>query len=303
MPETIEKPEIFAADDHLKKVFERAFSKSGLKAGKHGWRSVMTWGDSSPDPGGSMLAAWMLKDITLDTVRRFRQEYASTSRPTVFVVFAGDLPSRAVADRVAWLNVKDDERIHFVPGDGEKEQGYVERLLTAMDRADGDSRILDAWWEESTFVVVSPARQGFRKLRVPIEKVPVLQGLSKEDQAAFEIDEDGTFIYWPSGDIHLGWEQFECAVDETAYLKAKQQTAGFNKAYGAAIEALRKERNLRQSDIEGLTPRQVGRIESGQCRATLSALRKLAKAHDMSVSEYMEELSRRLSAEDRTIRK
>ncbi len=97
-----------------------------------------------------------------------------------------------------------------------------------------------------------------------------------------------------SADIHLGWEQFEGAVDETAYLKAKQQVEGFNKAYGAAIEALRKEKGLRQSDIEGLTPRQVGRIESGQCRATLSALRKLAKAHHMSVNEYLEELSKSL---------
>jgi hypothetical protein len=127
-----------------------------------------------------------------------------------------------------------------------------------------------------------------------MEKLPVLQGLSKEERERFEIDEDGTFIYWPNGDIHLGWEQFECAVDETAHLKAKQQTEGFNKAHGAAIEALRKEKGLRQSDIEGLTPRQVGRIESGQCRATLSALRKLAKAHNMNVSEYMGELSRRL---------
>jgi len=127
---------------------------------------------------------------------------------------------------------------------------------------------------------------------MPMERLPVLRGLSKEERETFEIGEDDTFIYWPDGDIHLGWEQFECAVDETARLKAMQQTEGFNKVYGAAIEALRKEKGLRQSDIEGLTPRQVGRIESGQCRVTLSALRKLAKVHDMSVSEYMEELSK-----------
>jgi len=161
-----------------------------------------------------------------------------------------------------------------------------------LDRVDEDNRILDAWWEETTFVVVSPTAEGFRKLRVPMEKLPVLQKLSKEDREAFEIDEDGVFLYWPNGDIHLGWEQFECVVDESAYLKAKHQTEGFNKAYGAAIEALRKEKGLRQSDIEGLTPRQVGRIESGQCRATLSALQKLAKAHDMTVNKYLEELSR-----------
>jgi len=294
MPETMEKPEIFAADDHLKEVFEKALSRSGLKARKHGWRSIITWGDSFTDPDSRVLVAWMLKDVTRETVKRFRQEYASTGRGTLFVVFRGDLPSRAVADRVAWLNVKDDERVYFAPVGKEEEEAFAERLLIALDRADEDNRILDAWWEETTFVVVSPTREGFRKLRVPIEKLPVLQGLSIEEHDAFEIDEDGTFIYWPSGDIHLGWEQFEGAVDETAYLKAKQQTEGFNKTYGAAIEALRKKKGLRQSDIEGLTPRQVGRIESGQCRATLSALQKLAKAHDMTISKYLEELSQHL---------
>ena len=44
---------------------------------------------------------------------------------------------------------------------------------------------------------------------------------------------------------------------------------------------------------EGLTARQVGRIESGR-RATLSALQKLAQSHGMSVNEYMDELAKRL---------
>jgi hypothetical protein len=302
MLETKEKPEIFAADDRLKEVFERAFSRSRLRAGKRGWHPVITWGDSFADSDSPLLCAWMLKDVTRDTVKRFRQEYGSTGRCTAFVVFRGDLPSRAVADRVAWLNVKDDERIHFALVGGEDEDAYAQRLLVALDSAD-DNRILDAWWEGTTFVVVSPTSEGFRKLRVPIERLLVLERLSKKERNTFEIDEDGTFIYWPSGDIHLGWEQFECAVDEAVYLKSKQQTEAFNRAYGAAIRAWREERGLRQSDIEGLTPRQVGRVESGQCRATLSALRKLAKAHHMSVGEYMEELSRHLSGEDRTIRK
>jgi hypothetical protein len=143
--------------------------------------------------------------------------------------------------------------------------------------------------------VVSPTPEGFRKLRVPLEKLPVLQKLSQKQRQEFEIDEEGTFLYWPGGDIHLGWEQFEYAVDKAASLKAKQQTEAFNKAYGSAIRKLRREKSLRQSDIEGLTPRQVGRIESGQ-RATLSALQKLAGPHGMSVSEYMEELAKRLAA-------
>ncbi len=121
-----------------------------------------------------------------------------------------------------------------------------------------------SWGRYSWAKVVSPTPEGFRKLRVPLEKLPVLQKLSQKQRQEFEIDEEGTFLYWPGGDIHLGWEQFEYAVDKAASLKAKQQTEAFNKAYGSAIRKLRREKSLRQSDIEGLTPRQVGRIESGQ---------------------------------------
>lgn len=162
-----------------------------------------------------------------------------------------------------------------------------------MSDASRENRIVDAWWEGTTLVVVSPTPEGFRKLRVPLEKLPVLQKLSQEHRQEFQIDEEGTFLHWPGGDIHLGWERFEYTVDKAASLKAKQQTEAFNKAYGAAIRKLRREKGLRQSDIEGLTARQVGRIESGQ-RATLSALQKLAQSHGLSTHEYMEELAKGL---------
>ena len=155
--------------------------------------------------------------------------------------------------------------------------------------------IVDAWWEENTLVVVSPTTEGFRKLRVPVEKLPVLQKLSQAERERFEIDEEGTFLYWPGGDIHLGWEQFAYAMDPAASLKARQQVKAFNQAYGSAIRKLRREKGLRQSDVEGLTARQVGRIESGR-RATLSALQKLAAAHGLSINDYLDDLAQRLPA-------
>ena len=189
------------------------------------------------------------------------------------------------------MNVRNDERVFFVAKKGEEEENLAERVLLALDKADEENRIVDAWWEETMLVVVSPTRERFRKLRVPLERLPALQRLSEEQRQEFEIDEEGLFLYWPAGDIHLGWEQFEEAVDKAASLKARQHTKAFNKGYGAAIRKLREEKGLRQTDIEGLTARQVGRIESGQ-RATLSALRKLAKSHGMNINEYMDELAK-----------
>jgi hypothetical protein len=295
MAEIAQKPEIFAADERSKAIFEKAFSRSGLRPGKHGWGSLKTWTDLPKNTQRPILVAWMLEGVTQEAVKRLREHQAVADRYTTFLLFQGSLPSRAVADRVAWLNVRNEERVFFVATNGEKDEALAARVLIALDNADGENGIVDAWWEGTTLVVVSPTPAGFRKLRVPLEKLPVLQRLSQKLRHEFEIDEEGTFLYWPGGDIHLGWEQFEYAVDKAASLKAKQQTGAFNKAYGAAIRKMRRDKGLRQSDIEGLTARQVGRIESGQ-RATLSALQKLAQSHGLSVSEYMDELAKRLSA-------
>jgi hypothetical protein len=294
MIEIAQKPDIFAADEHAKAIFRRAFSKSGLTAGKHGWNSLKTWSNLPRDPQRSLLVAWMLEDLTPERVKRFRAQKGVADRYTMFLLFQGNLPSRAVADRLAWLNVRNEERVFFVSEDGEKEESIARRLLLALDQAGQENRIVDAWWEGTTLVVVSPTPEGFCKRRVPLEKLPVLQNLSERQRQGFQIDAEGLFLYWPDGDIHLGWEQFEYAVDPAASLRARQQSRTFNQAYGVAIRKLRREKGLRQTDIEGLTARQVGRIEAGQ-RATLSALQKLAPAHGMSVNEYMDRLAQYLA--------
>jgi hypothetical protein len=291
MPETLQKPEILAADDHLKMIFQRAFTKCGLRTGKHGWNAIKDWGHLSTRSEGPLLIISTLEDIDQGKMDRLQDLH---DRFKMFLLFRGDMPFRSIVDRLTLLNVRDDKRIHFadfVTYLNESIDKFAERLIIGLDCSDGDNRILDAWWEESIFVVVSPSGEGFRKLRVPLGKLPVLAECSKEARDNFNMDEDGVFIYWPDLDVHLGWEQFEQAVDEQSCLKAKQQSDEFNRAYGAAIRKTRETHKLLQSDIKGLTPRQIRRIETGKCRATYNALCKLAKALGMSTSEYLGELA------------
>ena len=279
---TLERPEILAADDNSESIVGQAFSKSGLKAGRHGWRTIKNWDTLSSSCVAPLLVAWTSADIDREKIKQLHD----LKRKKVFLLFQGDLPVEAVADRIAWLGVRDDKRICLVAADS-KAEPFVVRCLLALDSGGSEGRIIDARWEEDTLVVVSPIKNRFVKLRVPLEELSVLQGHNGEKHKNFEIDEDGAFIYWPDLDIHLGWEQFEQAVDPSACVKAKQQSEVFNKAYGIAIRDLREKSELRQSDIEGLTPRQVGRIERGECRATHNALSKFANAHKMSISDYM----------------
>ncbi|HCO93665.1 MAG TPA: hypothetical protein DIU00_06910, partial [Phycisphaerales bacterium] len=243
---TLKKPEILAADDNSESIVEQAFSKSGLKAGKRGWRTIKNWDTRSSSCVAPLLVAWTSTDIDREKIKQLHE----LKRIPVFLLFQGNLPVEAVADRIAWLGVRDDRRICLVSADNEAEP-FVARFLLALDNGDYEGRIIDARWEEDTLVVVSPIKNRFVKLRVPLEKLSVLQGHNREEHMNFEIDEDGAFIYWPDLDIHLGWEQFEQAIDPSACVKAKQQSEVFNKAYGLAIRELRQKSQLRQSDIKG----------------------------------------------------
>ena len=129
-------------------------------------------------------------------------------------------------------------------------------------------------------------------LHVPVSSIPALSGQPRAVLRNFEIDPDGSFIHWPDLDVHLGWNQFLQAVDPEELRKAQQRTAGFNERYGAAIRKVREEAGISQSKIEGLTERQLRRIEQGECRATTAALAALAKAHGLDVNDYMERLSK-----------
>ena len=51
---------------------------------------------------------------------------------------------------------------------------------------------------------------------------------------------------------------------------------------------------LRQSDIEGVSPRQVRRIENGEVRARTTTLKSFAEAHGLSVNDYLNHLSEKM---------
>ena len=128
-------------------------------------------------------------------------------------------------------------------------------------------------------------------LHVPVNSVPALRGQSHAVLRSFEIDPDGSFIYWPGLDVHLGWNQFLQAVAPAELRRAQQRSAGFNERYGAAIRRVREAAGILQSKVEGLTDRQIRRIEQGECRATTAAILALAKAHGLDANTYMERLT------------
>jgi transcriptional regulator with XRE-family HTH domain len=60
------------------------------------------------------------------------------------------------------------------------------------------------------------------------------------------------------------------------------------------IAKLRTAKGLKQSEITGLSERQVRRIEKGE-GTTYESLRRLAAAHDMDTSDYLRKIAETLT--------
>jgi Helix-turn-helix domain len=199
-----------------------------------------------------------------------------------------DDPLEAMPASMNNLHVRDPKRLHIATRRSDEEaEALIFRTICGLAGNHSD-RIVDAWWEGDEFVVLTPE---FDRFPIDARRLSPILGRDKQKRSQFEIDPDGSYVYWPHADVHLGWEQFVCLVDPESGAALRSLRSTFNRNYGARIRAIREESRLRQSDVAGLTPRQVGRIESGECRATRSALEKLAHAHNRPLVDYLRTLA------------
>lgn len=212
------------------------------------------------------------------------------------LLLSDDEPVEPIIPQLMRLGIRDEKRVHVVRL-GEAPAIFLRRFAEALGSSkNADDAIFDAYWEGDEFVVVSP---DFERLQVPLTALPTkLRNASLRRRENFKIDEYGEYIYWPDLDVHMGWPQFEQAVNPMARLVAEQKSHDFNRRYGEAIRKLREDEELSQKDISGLNDRTIRRIEQGHTRVTGNAIKKLAKAHKMTPAEYMAAVAEMLEDRD-----
>lgn len=162
------------------------------------------------------------------------------------------------------------------------------RILNAWRMGAQDELIADAVALADRLLVLSCAMD---RVEVPWAELRKISAVEPTDWGPFEIASDGSYLYWPRPDLHLDLSALRQIVDADARAAARLERARSQEGFGSAVSTLRKAAELNQSDIEGVTARQVRRIEAGEVFPRVTTLAKLAAAHGLSTNEYLDGLA------------
>ena len=198
-----------------------------------------------------------------------------------------DVPEQAVLRLASTLRLhKPDQRLRVC-----RDPSVVKRLVIALQRPAPWEGILDAYVLEDSLVVVL----GDMSVReFPIRRLPRVRRFEPTAVSRFEIDSAGSYLYWPDRDVHMGPSQMLQAVDPM-FLSDVEIRRYEMENVSQALQDMRSDRQLKQTEIPGLSERHVRRLEKETVRLTVEAATKFASAFAMTLSEFLDELSRRIA--------
>jgi hypothetical protein len=157
------------------------------------------------------------------------------------------------------------------------------RVLEAWRYGAQDQLIATAEEVEDRILVISCELE---VLEVPFDRISAFKSIPVHLRSVFEISSEGSYIHWPEPDIHLDLDAFRYAVDPRFRERTEALKVAADRRFGRAMARVRKQKGLIQSDIQGLSDRQVRRIEKG-ARPRIASLELLAKSHGLTLNVYL----------------
>jgi hypothetical protein len=94
--------------------------------------------------------------------------------------------------------------------------------------------------------------------------------------------------------VHIDLDAIRYVKDKAWRQKKDRERLMYDARFGEAVAILRKKYGLKQSDIQGLSERQVRRIEKGE-KTKVDTLAILAKSHGMSLKDYLDKIAETLA--------
>lgn len=240
-------------------------------------------------------------------LKRPNPEVAGRGKNLFVLASATGLPE--VAAFVTAANQRHQLRVLFVREDADPswlpqllERASLRTLRNTLLHSGGamPRRVLMAWRHGAQHALIANASVADDLLFVlscalePFEltfgQSAALRRVPKSERANFRISPSGSYIHWPRPDVHLDLDAIRATIDPAWKEYASAQRIAHDRRYGHAISAVRKRLGLRQSDIAGLSARQVRRIENGE-GTSVEALRLLARAHGLKLGAYLDVLA------------
>lgn len=220
--------------------------------------------------------------------RGWRPSAEAVSVDTRYLILA-DVPVPALARLISVFDVRrPDQRMHMTD-----DPRSIVRLLISQFRDVPLEGIVDAYLFAGDLVLLLG---DLSKRSFPIERIPALTELDRDALGEFEIDDDGSFLYWAAVDLHLGVSQLLQAVDPASLADIEIRRFPASLAIGQLIAEMREQHGLRQRDVPGLSERQVRRIEQGVSRLTSDAASKFAALFGLGMDAFLARLSAAASA-------
>ncbi len=128
----------------------------------------------------------------------------------------------------------------------------------------------------------------------PTIPAAALKGSPPQHRSFFTISSEGSYLHWPEGDVHIDLDAIRCLKDAGWRRKKERERLLYDLRFGEAVAALRTQRGIKQAEIQGLSERQVRRIEKGE-RTKLATLAVVAGSHGLSLEKYLDEIAEMLS--------
>ena len=204
-----------------------------------------------------------------------------------------DVPEQAVLRLASTLRLhKPNQRLQVC-----RDPSVVKRLVIALKRPAPWEGILDAYVLKDSLVVVL-GDMSVRKF--PVRRLPKVGRFEPAVVSRFVIDSSGSYLHWPDRDVHMGPSQMLQAVDPMHLADVEIRRYEMENVSQALLD-MRHDRQLKQTEIPGLSARHVRRLEKEEIRLTVEAASKFARAFGLTLSGFMDELSERITGLQGTV--
>lgn len=217
---------------------------------------------------------------------------------------------REVAERVREANrahhlrgllVRDDVGANWITVSLADAELRSLRNLVVHSGVEVPRRILNAWRHGAQSRLIADAHMVGNRLlvracdlatyEVPVDKVRALSMVPSTERGRFEIHPNGSYLHWPGADVHIDLESLRAAVDPVFAERARRERIAHDQRFGHGVRAVREHHRLAQAEIDGVSERQVRRIEAGEFFPRTGTLERLALAHGLSLDEYLSRVS------------